>query len=260
MPTITNVITNPEGQNAKVTIKLIGVWTADGVSETLPTDIASVLSDSNGSWSATLLPQSAYEGTTYYEVREPSNVTHTFTVADTPSVQKLRDRLATPIPALNSTTLKLDDLSDVISTSPSPGQILTFNGTNWIPASAGSGISQISFILNAGATLSAHKVVTKSSDGTINYASNDNISHINSPLWITNNSAVLGAPVTVITYGDIEEPSWSWTPGPLYLELNGVITQTVPTATGGTLFLAQLGFATGPTSAFIDREPSIKLA
>lgn len=111
----------------------------------------------------------------------------------------------------------------------------------------------------AAATLSGHRAVTRNADGTIGYASNDNAAYVAAPIWITTGAAVSGATVTAVAYGLITEPTWSWTPGPVYLGAAGVLTQTVPTSPGA-VFLAQIGYAPTPTSIFVDRYPSIKLA
>lgn len=260
MPQITNTIYNHEGQNAKITIRLIGVWTADGINEILPSNYMTVTSDSNGVWTATLPAQSTFEGTTYYEAREPNNVTHTFTVADSPSVQSLRSRLATPVSIPTTLPLKLDDLSDVSVPTPSTGQALTWNGTTWVASTtSSSSASQILISVVASISLSGHRAVTKQSDGTLIYADCLTLAHLNVPIWITQNSVSSGALDQVVAYGVLDEPTWSWTPNnPIYLGANGVLTQTIPTSPSA-LFLAQIAVATSPTSIFVDRIPSIKL-
>jgi hypothetical protein len=112
----------------------------------------------------------------------------------------------------------------------------------------------------ASMTLSGHRVVTQGSDGRLGYASNDNPAMVQSPLWITMGAASSGAAVEVVMFGALIEPSWSWTPGPLYLGAAGALTQTPPSALAGAAFLAQIGVANGATSVFIDRGPSILLS
>jgi hypothetical protein len=103
-------------------------------------------------------------------------------------------------------------------------------------------------------------VVTQGSDGRVGYASNDNPAHVQSPLWITMGAATTGTAVEVVMFGALTEPSWTWTPGPLYLGAAGALTQTPPSALGGATFLAQIGVASGATAVFIDRGPSILLS
>jgi hypothetical protein len=109
----------------------------------------------------------------------------------------------------------------------------------------------------AAATLSGHRVVTPQPDGTLNYASNDNLSHVQAPLWITTGATDVGGTVDALMLGQMTEGSWTWSQGPVYLGANGLLTQTPPVSPA--VFLAQVGTATTATSLFVDRGPSIKL-
>jgi len=111
----------------------------------------------------------------------------------------------------------------------------------------------------ASATLSGHRVVTASPDGTWRYASNDNLADLMAPLWITTGAIGAGEQGEAVIVGPIIEPSWSWTPGPVYLGVDGLLTQIPPLAPAA-IFLAQVGFATSATVLFVDRNPSIKLS
>lgn len=122
----------------------------------------------------------------------------------------------------------------------------------------GSNGSSIRFTEIAATALSGHRVVTRQPDGTVGYASNDDPADVTAPLWVTTGAATSGASVTVVAYGVIDEPSWAWTPGSIYLGAGGLITQTPPVKPGA-LFVAQIGFATSPTSVFVERSPSITL-
>lgn len=124
------------------------------------------------------------------------------------------------------------------------------------PSSGADGIVQQ--VVTAATNLSGHRVVTPLPDGTVTYADNLTAGHITAPLWVTTGAALAGAQVAVVTYGPLVEPSWAWTPGPLYLGANGALTQTPP-VTPGALFLAQIGTATTGTAVFVDRYPSIVL-
>ena len=126
------------------------------------------------------------------------------------------------------------------------------------PASSGV-VGQIQLIANAAAALSGHRAVTPRPDGTLEHASNAVAAHLHAPLWITQGAVTAGQLATVLAYGALTESSWAWTPGaPLFLGADGLLTQTPPVAPGA-LFLAKVGIATGPTTAFFDREPSISL-
>jgi hypothetical protein len=127
------------------------------------------------------------------------------------------------------------------------------------PGSAGGTSGQIRLSATAGVTLSGHRAVTQAPDGTLFYASNTEVGHVHAPIWLTLGAAIAGSSVEVLTYGVVSEPSWSWTPGPLYLGANGLITQVPPTAPGA-VFIAQIGVAISPTLVWIDRRSSISLA
>lgn len=142
MPQITNTIVDAQGSpipEAKITIVLHGNWWLDGIRESIPSFVWTTYTNELGVWEAILPPQSTYEGSTYYTVREPDSVTHAFTVADTPTTQPLRSRLTTPVPNPSNSPLYLDDLADVTSINPSAGQFLNFNGSDWEPLSVTPG-------------------------------------------------------------------------------------------------------------------------
>jgi len=118
---------------------------------------------------------------------------------------------------------------------------------------------QVQLTAIAATALSGHRAVTPLPDGTLEYASNAVAAHLHAPLWITRGAVIAGDLVTVLAYGALTESSWAWTPGvPLFLGTNGLLTQTSPVAPAA-LFSAQVGTATGPTSAFVDRQSSISL-
>jgi len=126
------------------------------------------------------------------------------------------------------------------------------------PGPPGNTSSQIRLTGIAESSLSGHRAVTQNSDGTIRYADNATIEHLHAPIWLTTGATAPGDLADLLAYGPIHEVSWSWNTGPIYLGANGLITQIIPTAPGA-LFLAQIGVATGATSAWIDRRSSIVL-
>lgn len=114
-------------------------------------------------------------------------------------------------------------------------------------------------VATAGTILSGNRMVTKATDATMVYADTATLAHIAVPLWMTLGAASAGAAVSVQAFGVVVEPSWTWTPGPLYLGTSGLLTQTTPSAAGGAVFLAQIGYATSATAIVLDRFPSIRL-
>lgn len=126
------------------------------------------------------------------------------------------------------------------------------------PGPIGETAGQVRLTKTAGRNLGGHRVVTTDATGALTYASNLTPEHINAPMWLTTGATSLGDDTDVMIYGYIEEPSWSWVPGPLYLGTNGQMTQEPPEAPFA-LFLMQVGYATSPTSAFFEHSSSISL-
>lgn len=132
-------------------------------------------------------------------------------------------------------------------------------GPQGIPGLAGDVAAQLRWTAPAAVNLSGHRAVTARPDGSLEYASNTNPAHLAAPIWVTTQAAGVGDDVDVVVFGVLDEPTWSWTPGPIYLGAGGLLVQTPPTAAGGTLFLAQVAVATASGRIFVDRHPSISL-
>lgn len=107
----------------------------------------------------------------------------------------------------------------------------------------------------AGAALSGHMAVRAVGDGSVVYASADQPSQAGTVLGITTGAAQAGAQVSVVTAGPVDEPSWAFAPGPVWLGLNGALTQVLPQ--GG--MLQQIGIALLPTRLLVAITPAILL-
>ena len=104
--------------------------------------------------------------------------------------------------------------------------------------------------------ISAPRVVYAGASGPA-LADKDTISQQDKIIGITTTSAAgSGETVTVTTEGKLEDPSFLFSIGPIYLGTSGVITQTKPTSG----LLLQLGVAISATQLHIRIEPAIKLA
>ena len=79
----------------------------------------------------------------------------------------------------------------------------------------------------AGEDLSALRVVRAAAPSIVVYARPPEF-EATAPIGLTTHSALNGAPVTVAVRGEVQDPSWSWTPGPVLLGLDGHLTQTQP--------------------------------
>lgn len=109
----------------------------------------------------------------------------------------------------------------------------------------------------ASSAISGHRAVRERSDGAVEYADPATPSGLTTVLGITSGAASGGAPVTIVTTGEMDEQTWSWTPGGLiYLGAAGALTQTAPTS--GSLMV--LGVATSATSMLVRIAAPIQLA
>ena len=94
------------------------------------------------------------------------------------------------------------------------------------------------------------------SDGKVYYASQQELTHMNKVLGITTGAVAMGANATIRAFGEMTEPSWNWTlDKPIFLGLNGLLTQTPPT-TGFSLIIA---FPTSATKIFVEIKDPILL-
>lgn len=94
----------------------------------------------------------------------------------------------------------------------------------------------------AGEALSGHRAVRHDEDGQLVHA--DCATAVTAQaIGITLGAAEAGALASVLFAGEVTEPSWSWTAGPIFLGANGLLTQSAP-ATG---CLVIVGHAAGAT-------------
>jgi hypothetical protein len=107
----------------------------------------------------------------------------------------------------------------------------------------------------AGQDLSGHRVVTTDSVGKIIYMSNDNVSHMNKFIGMTTQAALTGETINVRRYGTIDHSGWNFDVNkPVFLGLNGEITQTPPIA----LYSLIIGFPETSTKLNISPQKPIK--
>lgn len=263
MPQVTNTLVDTLGfpiQGALVTIILRGSWYNNGIVETIDSQTALSVTDNNGTWIVNLPSTSAIAGTSYYEAHEPNATITCFTVADTPPIQQLKDRIVNPV-TTSLTNPTLDSLADVAINGPATGQFIGFDGSMWrnVSSSLASQTSQIRISGTAVQALSGHRIVKRNTDSTIDYATNTDQTQINNPFFMTDSAIVQGVLGSVVAYGIIDEPSWTWSPGPIFLGSNGFPTQVLPSSPTAQ-FLSVIGFATSATSILVNQQSSIKLA
>lgn len=119
------------------------------------------------------------------------------------------------------------------------------------------GASSVENTVLAGVTLSGHRGVILNSAGEAVYADSATSSHSNKFFGVTIGAANVGTTVTVKIFGELSEPTWSWTPDqPIYLGNNGALTQTVPVSPSSTFSLI-IGVAVTATKIYINPMPPI---
>lgn len=106
----------------------------------------------------------------------------------------------------------------------------------------------------AGETISALKVVYQL-DGLVYVLDYTDALHIDLALGVAITSTMTGGALNVQRYGVMEDSSWTWTPGPVYLGASGTITQTPPLVG----FRLRLGAASSATQIIIDMQEPIDL-
>ncbi|KAB7788066.1 hypothetical protein [Methylorubrum populi] len=78
--------------------------------------------------------------------------------------------------------------------------------------------------------LGGHRVVRISGAGRAAYASCADAEHAEFVIGMTRTAIASGARGLVSTQGVVEEPSWAWELGPLFLGLSGLLTPNPPTS------------------------------
>ena len=98
--------------------------------------------------------------------------------------------------------------------------------------------------------LGSLRVVTTSSTsfGKVTYADHNNLSQASNILGITRTSAVPDGSVDIITSGMLSDSSWNFNEGPIFVGVNGQLTQIAPT----TGYIVVVGKAVSSTRISIN--------
>lgn len=97
------------------------------------------------------------------------------------------------------------------------------------PGPPGSGGAQY-IELPAGEAIGGHRVVY-GRDGEVFHASSDDTESASAVIGISLGAAAVGTTAQILVAGLVAESSWNWLPSkPIFLGLNGVLTQTPPAA------------------------------
>lgn len=135
----------------------------------------------------------------------------------------------------------VDEVEDInILTVGEPGP----RGIQGLPGSVQSTVTRVAAI-----DLGGQRVVVLDDSEEAIYADRSIVAHADKVLGVTTGAAVAGANATVQTYGEMEDPSFAFTPGgAVYASINGLLTQTSPSSG----FSLVIGFAMAATKLFVD--------
>ncbi|HRO02418.1 MAG TPA: hypothetical protein PLS69_02285 [Terricaulis sp.] len=146
-------------------------------------------------------------------------------------------------------------MSGVTEIIPLHGETEIVNGGARGPAGPAGAPGGASFARIASVALGGHRVVRALPNDEVAYASSADPTHADLIIGITTGAANESEEISVAAGGEITEGSWTWTPGPVFCGVNGVLTQTPP-ASG---FIRQIGTADAPDRLIIDLRPPIYL-
>ena len=128
-------------------------------------------------------------------------------------------------------------------------------GAQGAPGSSGA----TSYIYSAAQPISGHRAVMLNGAGEVTYPSAANLSDASLVLGVSTNAASTGQAVTVVRTGEVTEPSWNWVGrNPVYLGIDGVLTQNVPVLPA-SLFSLVIGIPISPTKLFVNVQQPLVL-
>lgn len=120
------------------------------------------------------------------------------------------------------------------------------SNSDWVEASSTAREASTSLI--AGENLAPYRAVLVRSDGKAYYADKGTASERDNVIGIVKAAASINDLVEIYTAGTVTNPAWNWTPGPVYVNTSGTLTQTEPT----TGYVVKVGVATASTKLLID--------
>ena len=110
------------------------------------------------------------------------------------------------------------------------------------PGRDGADLSSTDLAMIAAAPIGGHRAVAVDASGQVIHA-DPAVAAAGFPvIGVSLGAAAAGGAVTVRTASTIDEPSWNWAPGFVFLAAAGVLTQTLPTSGSITV----VGTAIGP--------------
>jgi hypothetical protein len=125
------------------------------------------------------------------------------------------------------------------------------------PPGSSSSAAVLSIVRHTTYALSGQRAVTANDAGLLIYASCDDLNYVSRPVWLTTGAWDADVDATLLVDGPVTEPGWAFTPGePIWLGINGVLTQSIPV---GALFVRELAQVADPqTIVFQPDSPVVK--
>lgn len=96
--------------------------------------------------------------------------------------------------------------------------------------------------------INIHRLVAVNADGTIRYASNDDLTTMNRVIGLSLQSVNMGGYCEVLRHGEVHDSSFNFSGTNLYVGVNGMIT-TIPPTSG---YLQVVGTVINATTIYID--------
>lgn len=149
------------------------------------------------------------------------------------------------------TTLEIEGFATSLEVNSPSAQIVSVGVQG--PEGA-AGVNAESLVLKANEAIGGHRAVVIEGSG-VSYANYDEATDLGKVLGLTTNAAVAGDDLTVVFSGTVTENSWAFNPGPVYVGLDGMLTQTPPS----TGFSQQIGIALAPNKVLVAPKTSFKL-
>lgn len=152
---------------------------------------------------------------------------------------------------ISQTDLEVVTYNNTLEVTPSIVEIISVG----IQGPEGSpGVNAESLQLEANEPIGGHRAVVIQGSG-VSYANNDELSDLGKVLGVSKNAATAGGLVEVVFAGVIEESSWNFNIGPVFVGQDGLLTQSSP----NTGFSQQIGIALATTKLLVHPKITFKL-
>jgi hypothetical protein len=103
-------------------------------------------------------------------------------------------------------------------------------------------------------------VVYAAAPDLADYADRRDATQYGRVIGVTTGAAALGAEVEIARAGPLSNAAWAWVPGePIWLGVDGLLTQSPPEADLAAQFGQRIGIATLPTQVWVDLSEPILL-